>query len=197
MLRGRITARQPHVKTEQRNYLVDRPISTAYYYWPPEGRGRRIVDESDYKRAVELLLRLDYSTLEKGVASTRRWVNEVGMGTRWGLEVTGKREVAAPPTNGVAAAVNNLSGLVKRKRAADAADASSVPKPPAEEPVNGLNVLGAGLVRKKRKDDTSGETPEGGHTTLDQVSEASSAATETPKVNVLSAGLVRKKPKAS
>lgn len=175
-LRGPIKPRQPRIKTKQRNYLLDRPISTAYYYWPHHGRGERILDETDYKRMHELLLRLDFATLEKATGSTRRWLSEVGLGSRWGFDVTGTRELelAAPSaekTGGGAAPVNNLSGLVKRKRSDTVGEGSQ-----GEAADSGVNVLGSGLVRKKPKQDDGGDA-------------------DAPPVNVLSAGLVRKKQK--
>ncbi|GFP55611.1 histone acetyltransferase rtt109 [Trichoderma asperellum] len=172
-LRGPIKPRQPRIKTKQRNYLLDKPVSTAYYYWPHHGRGERILDEADYKRMHELLLRLDFATLEKATGSTRRWLSEVGLGSRWGFDVTGTRELAAQSaekTDGGAAPVNNLSGLVKRKRSDTVGDGSQ------GEAASGVNVLGSGLVRKKPKQSDGGDA-------------------DTPPVNVLSAGLVRKKQK--
>ncbi|KAJ3489462.1 hypothetical protein NLG97_g5994 [Lecanicillium saksenae] len=171
-LRGIIVPRQPRIKTEQKNYLLERPSSTPYYFWPAGGRGERIVSESAYKRIVELLLHLDFATLDKATGSTRRWVNEVGMGSAWGYEATGTMEVpAAAAGNGEGAAaprVNNLSGLVKRKR-------STAETAAAEPAADGsVNMLGAGLVRKKSKTDVP----------------------EEPGVNMLTAGLVRKKEKA-
>ncbi|KND86697.1 Histone acetyltransferase [Tolypocladium ophioglossoides CBS 100239] len=150
-LRGPIQPRQPRIKTEQRNYLLDRPTSSKHYYWPPQGRGERIVDEGDYKRIVELLLHLDFATLDKATGSTRRWVGEAGMGGRWGLEVTGTREPPSPAQNGKAAPgagapVNNLSGLVKRKRAETTENGA-----PAGHAGGSVNVLDTGLVRKKPK----------------------------------------------
>ncbi|PTB69408.1 hypothetical protein BBK36DRAFT_1134197 [Trichoderma citrinoviride] len=187
-LRGPIKPRQPRIKTKQRNYLLDRPVSTAYYYWPPQGRGERIMDEADYKRMHELLLRLDFATLEKATGSTRRWLSEVGLGSRWGFDVTGTREMAAAadePGQG-AAPVNNLSGFVKRKRADTTGEEAASPGETAG--AGGVvNVLGDGLVRKRpkqeeqeKKDDAEGDKGSGG----------------APPVNVLGAGLVRKKQKA-
>ncbi|KAF5013448.1 hypothetical protein FDECE_560 [Fusarium decemcellulare] len=160
-LKGPIIARQPRVKTHSRNYLLDQHTTTAYYSWTPEGRGEKIVGESDYKRIVELLLHLDFATLNKAVGSTRRWLSEVGSRDKWGVVVTGTREVPAVEA-GEKKEVNNLSGLVKRKRT------DSAP----EEVQNKVNVLGAGLVKKKPKEEASEQD-----------------------VNVLSVGLVRKKPK--
>ncbi|OLN89066.1 Histone acetyltransferase [Colletotrichum chlorophyti] len=179
-LRGVIKPRQPRIKTQQRNYLLDKPISSAYYYWPAEGRGRKIVDESDYKRVNELLLHLDFANLELATGSTRRWISEVGMGESWGLEVVGKRETSAPSPSEAAersstVAVNNLSGLIKRKRSQDSAANGS------DEPASKVNILNTGLIRKKSKEEPS-------------VIDASKANSEdAPAVNVLGAGLVRKK----
>lgn len=178
-LRGIIVTRPPRVKTELKNYLLTQPSSTPYYFWPAGGRGARIVGEGAYKRIVELLLHLDFATLDKASGSTRRWVSEVGMGSAWGYEVTGKMDVPAAVEGGggsaAAPVVNNLSGLVKRKRSTTEAGTVAPAAAVADAVPNGaVNVLGGGLVRKKSKSDVP----------------------EEPSVNVLSAGLVRKKDKA-
>ncbi|KAH8901896.1 H3 K56 histone acetylation protein KAT11 [Coniochaeta sp. PMI_546] len=178
-LKGSIIPRQPKIKTQQRNYLLDRPTSTAFYHWPPEGRGEKIVDETSYKRIVELLLHLDFATPEKACGSTARWISEVGMGATWGTEVVGKRQLQTLESSAgevkPAAAVNNLAGLIKRKRVDTQAPAT-------------VNVLGAGLVRKKKKDDVVDSMTSGAQA-------AQATGSDTPGVNVLGAGLVRKKPK--
>ncbi|QBZ58680.1 hypothetical protein PoMZ_03638 [Pyricularia oryzae] len=177
-LTGPIIAREPRIKTAQRNYLADRPVATPYYYWPPEGRGRRLVREDGYKSSLELLLRLDFANLELATGSTRRWINEVGLGMAWGLDVVGTRPLPLSSSNSASQpAVTNISGLIKRKRPpADTAD-----KPTEQGPK--VNVLGAGLVRKKNKDNEPPPT-----SVLD-------IPTSQPEINVLGAGLIRKKPK--
>lgn len=195
VLKGAIIPRQPHVKKHQRNYLLDRPETSAYYYWPREGRGEKIVDESDYKRCVELLLHLDFATLEKAIASTTRWISEVGMGTRWGLEVTGTRELQAQQSTGVSSTVNNLSSLVKRKRPVEA-ESNGASKGEVEEPANKVNMLAGGLIRKKRKVDGE-ETVTTSSKSVDQAADSSATTNGIPQVNVLGAGLVRRKPKAA
>ena len=110
------------------------------------------MDEGNYNRIVELLLHLDFATLDKATGSTRRWVGEAGMGGRRGLEVTGTRELPVPAPNGdaapgAAAPVNNLSGLVKRKRA----DAPASDAPRQGHGTDSVNVLDTGLVRRKPK----------------------------------------------
>ncbi|ERT00956.1 hypothetical protein HMPREF1624_02191 [Sporothrix schenckii ATCC 58251] len=187
-LRGYIVSRRPRPKTQQRYALAARPTSTAYYRWPVAGRGRLLVDESDYKRINELLLQLDFSTFEKSAASTRRWVHEAGIGSGdWRVLVVGTQTPVAS-SNGQdghsgqsSNGVTDLSNLVKRKRAPSEADTAAEPQ--TKGTANGaVNVLSAGLVRKKQKHVES--TPE------------EAVPTGAPAVNVLSAGLVRKKPKA-
>lgn len=170
LLRGPIVPRAPRIKTELKNYLLKQPTSTAHYFWPAGGRGERIVSEGQYRRIAELLLHLDFATLDKAAGSTGRWVGEVGMGGGWGYEVEGRMEVPAAngAAEGTAAQVNNLSGLVKRKRSSVTEQGAGG----AESADGSVNVLGAGLVRKRSK------------------TEAEEA------VNVLSAGLIRKKDKA-
>ncbi|KAK1964180.1 H3 K56 histone acetylation protein KAT11 [Colletotrichum sublineola] len=175
-LTGVIKPRQPRIKTQQRNYLLDKPISTAYYYWPAEGRGRKIVDENDYKRVNELLLRLDFANLDIATSSTRRWISEVGMGDSWSLEVVGTRETpVSSSSQSAAGTVNNLAGLVKRKRPEES------PATGSGEPASKVNVLSTGLIRRKSKEETA------------SVDTTKANDGETPKVNVLGAGLVRKK----
>ncbi|KAI9898738.1 hypothetical protein N3K66_007098 [Trichothecium roseum] len=149
-LSGPIVPRAPRVKTEQRNYLVEKtPAQTKYYAWPPEGRGGRVVSDKDYRRMVELLLHLDFATLDKAASSTRRWASEVGLGRGcWGYDVEGEMEVPVAVVGeekegqGKAGGVNNLGGLVKRKRT------DSAPE---------VKTLGTGLIRKKPRPEEGDE----------------------------------------
>ncbi|KAH7368638.1 histone acetylation protein-domain-containing protein [Plectosphaerella cucumerina] len=145
-LTGKIRSRQPRIKTRQKNYLLQQPVTSPYYFWPPEGRGQKIISENDYKRSVELLLHLDFANLGLAVGSMKRWIKEVGLGEAWDLEVTGQQALPAKieAATSSSGAVNNLSGLVKRKRPEAEAEAGK------EEPSK-VNVLTAGLVRKKPK----------------------------------------------
>lgn len=169
-LRGPIRPRQPKIKSVQRNFVPKMPIRTAYYSWPPEGRGERIVNETTYKRINELMLHTDFSTLDKAVGSSRRWINEVGIGNKWGKTVVGERDIpASQPEHGsqdVAAAVKSIPpGLIKRKRADS-----------LEQKGGQVNILSAGIVKKKTREDQS-------------------LADGAREVNTLASNLVRKKPK--
>ena len=149
-LTGPIIPRRPRIKTENRNYLLERPESTAYYVWHPRGRGQVIVDESDYKRVTELLLRLDFANVKLATSGSRRWINEVRSGAwgdmrdAWGQTVTGTKVMEFPKEAGPRG-VNTLNmGLVRKKR--KGGDAKETPAPTPQ-----VNVLSAGMVRKKAK----------------------------------------------
>lgn len=197
-LTGPIVSRQPRVKTSQRNYLANRPASTAYYYWPAEGRGRRLVKEDGYKRSLELLLRLDFANLELAIGSTRRWINEVGLGSAWGLDVVGRRPLPSLSSENGATqpAVSNLSSLIKRKKPVGGDDSQDGALSTPANSTPAINVLEAGLIRKKRKPNDS-ETPvptASSHAT--NWANTTSSATSDPSVaRVLDTGLVRKRPR--
>lgn len=157
-LSGIIVPRQPRIKTENKNYLLDKPGSSAYYSWRPEGRGQVIVDETGYNRITELLLRLDFANLELASSSSWRWINEVrsgagSMSSSWGVTVTGTRvtETAAKAGEG---GINTLNiGLVRKKRKAGAEEvkeSAHTPAPIMVQPEQ-VNLLGASMIRKKAK----------------------------------------------
>jgi regulator of Ty1 transposition protein 109 len=126
-----------------------------------------MVDEAEYKRIAGLLLHLDFATLDKAVGSSRRWLNEVGMGDGGEADVIGRAVIpdllrvnGAEPGTG-SRNVINVSGLVRRKNASISSetDASRQPDLPAKEPAGlaaepttKVNVLGASLVRKRKKE---------------------------------------------
>ncbi|KAK0609594.1 histone acetylation protein-domain-containing protein [Bombardia bombarda] len=177
-LTGPITPRLPKVKTHQRSYLPgNRPTTTAYYYWPLEGRGEKVVDEDDFKRIVELLLHLDFSDIEKATSSTRRWISEGAMGVRWGQDVVGRRVAPLKSLEiGAGGQVKNLTGMLEKV---------------TEATGNGqVNVLGTGLIRKKAKPEQAV-----GPALEPTVSPELAPGSVAPAINVLGAGLVRKKKK--
>ncbi|KAI0129994.1 H3 K56 histone acetylation protein KAT11 [Xylariales sp. AK1849] len=182
VLKGRIIPRQPQIKTHNRTHFPNL-TETAHYYWPEEGRGQVILNGSGYKRAVELLLHLEFGILDQAITSSTRWTNEVNAGQDWGLDIVGQREPPIPfIPGGTAGAVNvrDLSGMIKKKRPAA--------EPASDESALGVaaaaaNTLQGGLVRKKAK-----VIPE----TAPKLS-----TEEAPKVRVLGSSLVRKKPKTS
>ena len=157
-LTGPIIPRQPRVKTENKTYAFEIPESTAYYVWPAEGRGQVIVDEPDYKRITELLLRLDFATLELTTSSSARWISEVQSGTwgamseAWGQSITGTKAVESPNLAEASGVTTLNVGLVKKKRKVDAEEKEDgLATAVANGPPPQVNVLAAGMVRKKAK----------------------------------------------
>ncbi|KAI9647397.1 hypothetical protein NHQ30_003782 [Ciborinia camelliae] len=153
-LTGAIIPRQPRIKTENKNYLLDRPENTAYYSWKPEGRGQVIVDETDYHRINELLLRLDFADLELASSSSKRWINEVGsgagrVGDAWGQLVTGTKVTEIINKTGGAGVTTLNVGLMRKKRKSSSEEPHE-PTPTATSTPQ-VNVLGGGMIRKKVK----------------------------------------------
>ncbi|KAI8630368.1 hypothetical protein F5Y19DRAFT_429809 [Xylariaceae sp. FL1651] len=180
VLKGPIVPREPRVKTQNRTKYPSQ-IETPYYYWPEAGRGQVVFNDNDYKRAVELLLHLEFKSLGQAIASTSRWINEVNTGEDWGLHVIGEKVIRGQSASSALGAVNNLSGSIVKKRPGDG-------DPSKENAPTPVNMLGSGLVRKRVKVDED-RIPTDTQSADGVVSEA--------KVNVLGAGLVRKKAKAS
>ena len=152
-LTGPIIPRVPRVKKESNFGKL--PVTTPFYHWPVEGRGEVIVDESDYKRIVELLLHLDFKNLEKASLSTARWTSQASRDKSWGQQVIGKRPLSEESSTAKATekAVTNLTGLVrKRARPTEGTDSQSSLGSAASMDKAPVNVLGAGLIRKKRKE---------------------------------------------
>lgn len=160
VLKGRIIPRLPRVKRHARNYVPDIPVSTSYYYWPPEGRGTRIAAEADYKRSVDLLTKLDFETLELASASTKRWISEVGGGQKWAMDVVGRRPITAVPNATASTAINNMANLVRKKErvvpgnessGSDAGRGPASASAPSASAQGGVIML---MARKKPKADT-------------------------------------------
>ena len=157
-LTGPIVPRRPRVKTENRNYALEIPESTAYYVWPAEGKGQVIVEESAYKRIMELLLRLDFANLELASSSSVRWISEVRSGAwgsmreAWGQMITGTKVIETPSITATAG-VNTLNmGLVKKKRKADISEKKEEHATmDTGASTDRVNVLSAGMIRKKAK----------------------------------------------
>ena len=154
---GPIIPREPRIKTHRSSNISKIPKYSLYYTCPISGRGQVVVDETDYKRITELLLRLDFADLELATSSTERWVNEVRSSASvieavvWGSEVEGTR-ITEVKTDVAAAGVTTLNvGLVRKKRKPDeiGAETNVVPIVKDAKPV--VNVLGAGMIRKKPK----------------------------------------------
>ncbi|EPE27947.1 hypothetical protein GLAREA_04738 [Glarea lozoyensis ATCC 20868] len=155
-LTGVIMPRQPKIKTHTKNQSFNIPVTTAYYHWPSAGRGQVVVDETDYKRNTELLLRLDFANLDLATSSSKRWTSEVRSGVSgnmrkvWGQTVVGERTVEQSATS-VASATPINTIVIKKKRKVGAEDVQAPTPTPVTQLVPSVNVLGSSMIRKKPK----------------------------------------------
>ncbi|KAH7396231.1 histone acetylation protein-domain-containing protein [Pyrenochaeta sp. MPI-SDFR-AT-0127] len=156
------------------------PETSPYYIWPTSSRGALCFSAKDYNRAHEVLLQQSFASRSAVARSTKKWRDEIGvLGGRddWSWTVIGKKEHSKSTTT----AVNVITPVtvmgVRKKRKPDGPLETTGAQ---EKPVETVQTLGEGMVRKKVKIEP---TP---------VTESSVAN----GVNTLSAGMVRKKPKA-
>jgi regulator of Ty1 transposition protein 109 len=162
-LSGPIYTRQPRIKVSiSRPVSSSQPSQTPFYTWPLDSRGQVVLDEKDYARVNDLLLRLEFSTKWLARRSTKRYVDEVSViagleGTQkdWGHVIVGQKTVPSTDIHVLKASSTNAPG--------DATSTSSSrpnvlsdglvrkrPKLPENE-ASSVNLLGSGLVRKKPK----------------------------------------------
>jgi regulator of Ty1 transposition protein 109 len=151
------------------NTRTTAPSTDAYpFFWPEAGRGDVVLSEADYKKMMDGVLDHFYDENEV-VASTKSYVDQVASLSdqlTWGRRVVGSHtpeETAAQP-----AAINNMlsSGLIRKRKKpegengkiiGDNTDAGTAQPSESDAaqatPVQpaAVNVLSAGLLRKKKK----------------------------------------------
>ncbi|GIZ48025.1 hypothetical protein CKM354_001110000 [Cercospora kikuchii] len=141
-LTGVIVPRLPKIKSTQSDLLDMQAQLDA------ESGNGVLVNADGYNKAMSTMLHLDFSTLEAAIWSTTKWIAEVqsiaGLNGDFAVDVAGQAqvEVAASSTGANGAGVNDMSGMIRKKRKAE-------PAPEPQQPA--VNVLGAGMVRKKPK----------------------------------------------
>jgi regulator of Ty1 transposition protein 109 len=140
--------------------------NTVPFYWPEAGRGNVVLSEADYKKMMDGVLDHFYDA-EEIVASSRSYIDQVASladQLTWGKRVAGTR--SPQDTTSQAVSTNNLldSGLIRkrkkpegdeRKKDANEAIIAQPSGPTTSESTTSqpppVNVLSAGLVRKKKK----------------------------------------------
>lgn len=148
----------------------DRPSTSQFtdanpFYWPEAGRGQVILSEADYKTMMDGILDNFYDEKEI-VTSTKAFVDQVASladQLTWGQRVVGTHSPEEIKTE-IAATNNLLNGSLVRKRkksesqstttgiddsAAQQTGSTEAQKAPSQP--DAVNMLGAGLVRKKKK----------------------------------------------
>ncbi|WPH03869.1 histone acetylation protein-domain-containing protein [Acrodontium crateriforme] len=116
-----------------------------------------LLTKDGYDQAMQTLLHLDFATREVAAHSTAKWVAEVfslrALRKDWAWAVVGTaKPEQATAENGVAI-VNNIGGMLIKKKSKVEVDGtvsgSAETKTELETPA--VNVLGAGMIRKKPK----------------------------------------------
>lgn len=221
-LTGVIVPRLPRIKSTSSNLkskILNLPAETKYYTWPTTSRGEIVLDEKKYKKATELLLRLDFANRKIAETSTKTWIDELAvLGGReadgWGREVEGKKANSVQVQATTPAIVMNTMQI---KRKAVPADASAIPASLPESTTGVLDGVNTLQPRKRAKlvhadvGNDVGKMNEAASMTESGVNvlssnlvrkkvkpeESASQVDDTSGVNVLCAGLVRQKPKAT
>ena len=181
-LSGPVLPRAPRAKTPfSASSHTSAAETTKHYHAPSTSRGALVLSEKDYARIHEMLLRLDFSSLELSCNSTRTWIQETGVVVgvkrpQWGVDVVGTKQLE----NGMVQ--NGGSGTGEVGAMKGAADA---PEEAADKVINVLTVK----RRPKRDVDAADLGPATAVQTLTTTSATSASVTS------LSASLVRKKPK--
>lgn len=164
-LSGPITSRLPRIKSSQPSFN-DLPEKSPYYTWPTSSRGTLIIDKRQYDKANEILLRLDFANERIGVRSTKSWIEEVavlgGAKRDWGVQIVGRKEAAKIAVTAAPISPNSINQpnvLSIKRKSNDATTRSNGASifdkkvrldPPVSEATS-VNVLGAGMIRKKPK----------------------------------------------
>ncbi|EPS34873.1 hypothetical protein PDE_09837 [Penicillium oxalicum 114-2] len=136
------------------------------FHWPEAGRGEVVLHEADYKKMMDGVLDQFYDS-DEVIASTKSYIEQVASladQLTWGKRVTGTCSPRAQDT--VSATAQNLLGgefIRKRKKSEHEMDGKDDDEANATEQSHttaaslktdqpsAVNVLSAGLVRKKKK----------------------------------------------
>ncbi|KAI5270793.1 hypothetical protein E4T47_05868 [Aureobasidium subglaciale] len=150
-LSGPIVPRQPKIKSSSSN-MSSRSDKTISKEWPEEGRGQIVLEHTSYTRVHDLLLRLDFSNADTATGSTRKWLAEVAAISNptadWGKEITGSNQLAHPESITKSSQVNDIPGMLVRKKRKNTDDQVQAPAAPE---ASAVNILSASMIRKKPK----------------------------------------------
>ena len=156
-LSGPITTRQPRLKGGSSSLSATSDLNSMFSAKSSDGL---LLSKEGYDKAMQNLLHLDFSNLKVATQSTSKWVSDVsgicGIKNDWSFEVAGTAKLEAVVSNGNGngnAQFNDLGGMIRKKRkAGDAIPAATNAADQVGVNQNaGVNVLSAGLVRKKPK----------------------------------------------
>nr|POE87325.1 histone acetyltransferase [Quercus suber] len=151
-LTGPIIPRQPRLKGGS-SALADIDSSKLDGINPARANSGVSLAKSAYAKTMHTLLHLDFCDLDVATLSTTKWISEVshlsGVAV-WALDIVGTLGPAARPaadeSSNAGAHVLDMSNMVRKKRKAVESEEKDAA---ADRPA--VNVLGAGMVRKKAK----------------------------------------------
>jgi regulator of Ty1 transposition protein 109 len=153
-LTGPIISRKPRAKVSgSADAGSDLPIHSRYFVWRTTSRGQIVLQDKEYKRVHDLLLRLEFAAPDAAMQSTQRWVEEAaviaGRDSHWGEEVVGTKSVDAVGSAENPEGARPLgTGLIRKKRKDVGPDH---PDRSAGEGHQNVSTLSAGLIRKVPK----------------------------------------------
>lgn len=149
---GPIIARQPRLKGDSSSLTA----SDLGDMLQNETEIGLLLTPEGYDSAMESLLHLDFANIDVARQSTSKWVSEVsrlgGAQGNWAVEVVGTKTGEKEKNvfgNAHANTITDLSSMIRKRRKAEdeptGEGAGGTPQQPA------VNVLGAGMIRKKPK----------------------------------------------
>ena len=156
-LTGPIIARKPRLKGGSSSTSTG--LTAMLNSSRNNSRDDLVVTTEAYDHAMQTLLHLDFADLDVAAISTKKWIAEVkglcGLTDDFAMKILGTAKPERAANNGSKSEngqVNELNGMIRKKRknvSDDAGLAEGSEPTRADAPV--VNVLGAGMVRKKAK----------------------------------------------
>ena len=159
---GPIIPRQPRLKGGSSSLTATSELGSMLNTEAEDGL---VLSKEGYDKTMQKLLHLGFSNLEVARQSTSKWVSEVmgicGIQSDWALDVVGNakpEEISGKPNGTGNAQVNDLGGMIRKKRKAGdeavaegrgAVAGTTMGTPGGEKPA--VNLLSGGMVRKKPK----------------------------------------------
>ncbi|KAJ5620952.1 hypothetical protein N7510_004936 [Penicillium lagena] len=129
------------------------------FYWPEAGRGHVVLSEGDYKKMMDSFLESFYDEKE-AITSTKNYVNHVACladQLLWGKRIVGNSMSESISTQSLQPSNVLDLGLVRKRKKPDAeVDKSAAAEgerasSKSQDTSQGVNMLNASLVRKKKK----------------------------------------------
>lgn len=151
-LSGPIVPRQPRLKGGSSSHTASSDLAGML----DTNVGNGIVLSKDgYDKAIQTLLHLDFASAKTAAASTEKWVSAVsaiaGLQADWSIHVRGTVHLmsSVAGNTGSGAVVNDLGGMIRKKRKNTDDTASQVDVNVADAPA--VNTLSSSMIRKKPK----------------------------------------------